>query len=63
MGEFIGKSKNDIYQTDEGLAKAMDGLLAYGILREGDTWQKHLAESMLGREFIAYLKILAKTDT
>lgn len=27
-----------------------------------DTWEKHLAESMRGREFIAYLEVLAKTD-
>lgn len=61
-GEYSGKSKNDIYQSGDDLALAVDGLLTNGILREEDTWQKHLAESMRGREFVAYLKILAEAD-
>lgn len=62
QGTYSGKSKNDIYQSGDDLALAVDALLTNGILREEDTWEKHLAESMRGREFIAYLKILAETD-
>lgn len=61
QGVYNQKSKNDIYQIgDNRQGIAVDSLLSKGILREDNTWSKHLAESMLGREFIAYVKILAK---
>jgi len=63
QSEYRGKSKNDIYQNGDDLALAVDGLLTKGLLREDDTWEKHLVESMLGREFIAYLKILSAMET
>jgi len=56
-----GKSKNDIYQSGDELGLAVDGLLTNGVIREDDTWEKHIVESMRGREFIAYLKVLATT--
>jgi len=61
QGEYRGKSKNDIYQSGDELGLAVDGLLTNGVIREDDTWEKHLVESMRGREFIAYLKVLAIT--
>ena len=54
QGEYRGKSKNDIYQTGDELGLAVDGLLTNGVIHEGDTWDKHLVESVGGREFIAY---------
>lgn len=61
-GKFQGKSKDTIYQSGDVEGVAMDTLLAKGILREDSTWNKHIVESMFGREFIAYLKLLAKED-
>lgn len=59
-GEYHQKSKSDIYKIGHiRLGIALDGLLSKGILREDDTWAKLLVESMLGQEFIAYLKVLA----
>lgn len=63
QGEYQGKSKNDIYQSSDELGLAVDGLLTNGVIREDDTWEKHLVESMRGREFIAYLKMLAVTPS
>ena len=54
QGECRGKSKNDIYQSGAELGLAVDGLLTNGVIREDDTWDKHLVESFHGREFIAY---------
>jgi hypothetical protein len=62
-GKYHQKSKNDIYKIGNDLQGiALDGLLAKGILREDDTWVKHIKESILGREFIAYLKLLAQMN-
>jgi len=62
-GEYLQKSKNDIYGIGDSYAIAIDGLLSKGILREkasaSGSWNKYISESMLGREFIEYLKKLA----
>ncbi len=62
-GEYTAKSKNDIYQGgNDQAAVALDALIAKGILREEDTWEKKVVDSMLGREFIAYLKHISQDE-
>ncbi len=58
--KYKGKSRDNIYQEGDGQSIAMDALYAKGILRDEDTWEKHLTVSMLGREFIEYVKILGR---
>lgn len=58
-GAYENKSKDDIYKIgDVKIAVALEGLLGNSILREADTWEKHIKESMLGKEFVAYTKLL-----
>lgn len=61
-GRFKEKTQDYIYQMGDKESIAMDGLLAKRIIRIDSTWAQHIAESMLGREFIAYLKLLAQED-
>lgn len=61
-GKYTGKSQDDIYQIGDKEGIAMDGLLAKRILRIDSTWEQNIAESMIGREFITYLKLLAYED-
>lgn len=62
LGKYTGKSQDDIYQIGDKESIAMDGLLANRILRIDSTWDQNIAESMIGREFMAYLKLLAQED-
>lgn len=62
LGKFKGKSQDDVYRMGDKESIAMDALLAKRLIREDNTWQKHLVESMFGREFIAYLKLLAQEE-
>jgi hypothetical protein len=58
--EYLNKSKDQIYKMgDKCKSIALDGLIAKGILREDNTWEKKIIESMLGQEFICYIKLLA----
>ncbi len=57
------KSRDAIYQISDQYGIAVDGLISNGILRVDGTWQQAIALTMLGREFIAYMKTLAYTDT
>ncbi len=60
QGEYLKKSKDEIYKIgDRCKGIALDGLIAKGILREDNTWEKKIVESMLGQEFICYIKLLA----
>jgi len=63
-GEYQQKSKNDIYQGgDNKMAIALDCLLAKGLLREGESTRNYcLCVTMLGREFIAYVEMLAEQN-
>jgi len=59
-GDYIEKSKSDIYQIcDDTQGIAVDSLIAKGILREDDTWAKHVVKSKLGEKFLSYLIELA----
>ena len=57
--KYFRKSKDDIYGMGDHYAIALDGLFSRGILREKSSWDQYVRESMLGREFIEYTKILA----
>ncbi len=52
QNKYSQKSKNDIYGMGDNYAIAIDGLLSKGILRERETWNKHISESMLGQVLI-----------
>lgn len=60
--KFHQKSRDAIYQISDQHGIAVDGLISNGILRIDGAWQQAIALTMLGREFIAYMKKLAYTD-
>jgi hypothetical protein len=59
QGKYLQKSRDDVYQMGDAEAVALDGLFAKEVLRPDSTWKQSIAESMLGREFIQYIKLLA----
>ena len=59
-GKYKEKSQKDIYQMSDKEGIALDGLLAENLLRPDDTWVKHIVETKLFCEFLAYLKVIAK---
>lgn len=61
-GQYREKSENDIYQMGLRNGIAIDGLLAKRILKPQDSWNQHIQLTIFGREFIAYIKLLAQQD-
>lgn len=59
-GEYFEKSRRDVYQGDNDKSIALDVLYTKGILKDADTWVKHIDVTKLGQEFIEYIKILSK---
>lgn len=58
-GDFPEKTRNDFYkETDKSQAIALDGLYKHGIIKDKDTWDKPIEASVLGREFLEYVKVL-----
>lgn len=62
-GKYDQKSRTDIYEIGRDKGVALDHLLSPNLLREDDTWEKHIVKSVLGEEFLAYLQVLAKEES
>ena len=59
-GTYNGKSKDAVYQlNDKSKAIALDALLSKRILNNDETWDQNIRASMLGKELIAYIQVLA----
>jgi len=54
INKYPQKSRNDFYRMGDSYGIAVDGIIAKGILIEYPN--QHVGTSMLGREFIDYLK-------
>lgn len=62
-GKYDQKTRTNIYEIGRDKGVALDHLLSEILLREDDTWEKHIVKSVLGEEFLAYLQVLAKEES
>ncbi len=59
-GIYDGKTKDSVYQLgDKSKSIALDALLGKRILSNDESWDQDIRASMLGKELIAYIQILA----
>lgn len=61
--EYAQKSRADVYnEKDKPTTIALDELYAKEMLKDADTWDKHIELSALGKEFFEYISILSNQD-